>query len=85
MGLLYVLILRKRYTMTTSATWGMVMITLLFAWTISFAMLTVLNKSDSTGAKYFAYTTFGVAPLMTIVGLWLLNRGRDDTRLGDLG
>jgi hypothetical protein len=51
--------------------WGIILITALFAWAMVFGLFIVLDKGETDMVKYYAYATFGVAPLVTVLGLWM--------------
>jgi hypothetical protein len=68
----YVNIKKHKVIMTGRSVIGMLMILALMAWALTFAVLIVADKGDAKGTKYYAYATFGVAPLVTALGLWLV-------------
>lgn len=44
----------------------------LAVWSIVFAILFVSDEGDSDLTKYYSYTTFGVAPVVAAVCIWLI-------------
>lgn len=52
---------------------GIILVVALAIWSIVFAILNVTDKASSKGAEYYSYATFGVAPLVAALALWLLH------------
>lgn len=52
-----------------------VLIIALALWAIASAAVVVAGKGDSDGMKYYSYATFGVAPIVAIVAVYLVLKG----------
>lgn len=48
------------------------LVAVLAIWSIVFAILFVSDEGDSDFTKYYSYTTFGVAPVVGAVIIWLI-------------
>ena len=58
-----------------SRNFGIFLVVVVALWAVAQAVIVALGYGDSDGNKIVAYTTFGVAPIATIIALWLLNKG----------
>lgn len=61
--------------MGVKQTFGIVLVIALALWAITSAALVVADLGDADGTVYFSYATFGVAPLVAAIALWLLVNG----------
>lgn len=53
---------------------GIFLIIVVALWAVAQGVIVALGYGDSSGNKIFAYTTFAVAPLATIIALWLVSQ-----------
>ena len=57
--------------MDIKKTFGIILVIALGLWAIVSAALIVVDQGDADGTLYYSYATFGVAPLVVTLALWL--------------